>query len=309
MKIVFMGTPAFAVPCLERLRREGHEIAAAFAQPDKPQGRKMLLTPPPVKQAALAAGIPVEQPVTLRGGAAMQCLAAYAPELIVVVAYGKILPPEILTLPKYGCINVHASLLPKYRGAAPIQWAVLCGETESGVTTMQMDAGIDTGDMLLQKRCAIPEDMTAGELHDVLSALGAEALAETLRLLERGALAPLPQEDALSSHAPMLSKALSPLDWRKNATELHNQVRGLHPWPGAETVLLGKRLKILKSRTAEEISPGLPPGAVVHHAGRVFAVCGGGTLEFLEVQPEGKRAMAPTEYLRGLHYEGALRFE
>ena len=308
MKIVFMGTPEFAVPCLERLLSEGHEVLAAFAQPDKPKGRKMQLTPPPVKEAALALGIQVEQPATLRGNDALETLRKYAPECIVVVAYGKILPPEILALPARGCINVHASLLPKYRGAAPYQWAVLNGETETGVTTMRMAEGVDTGDMLLRRRCAIPEDMTAGELHDALARLGADTLAETLRLLQAGRITPQPQDHAQATHAPMLGKALSPMDWRKSAAALHNQVRGLNPWPGAEAVLCGKRLKIHRSRISD-LPPDLPPGAITMDANRVLAACGVGALELLEVQPEGKRAMDAMEYLRGVHYEGALRFE
>ncbi|MDR3314653.1 MAG: methionyl-tRNA formyltransferase [Oscillospiraceae bacterium] len=304
-----MGTPEFAVPCLERLLHDGHGVAAVFTQPDKPKGRKMLLTPPPVKECARAAGIPVEQPAALRGGEALAKLRGYAPELIVVVAYGKLLPPEVLALPEHGCINVHASLLPKYRGAAPIQWALLNGESESGVTTMQMDAGLDTGDMLLQRRCGIPEDADAGELHKTLSVLGADALAETLRLLTAGALVPQSQGNAQTTYAPMLSKALSPLDWNRPAAALHNQVRGLHPWPGAEAVLGGRRLKLRKSRAASEANADRAPGTVWVEGGRVLVSCGSGTLELLELQPEGKRAMPAAEFMRGLHREGALRFD
>ena len=309
MKIVFMGTPEFSLACFERLLAEGHEVLAAFVQPDKPKGRKMHLVAPPVKVRSIEAGIPVEQPTTLRYNEALETLREYAPELIIVVAYGKILPSEILALPKYGCVNVHASLLPKYRGAAPYQWAVLNGETESGVTTMLMAEGIDTGDMLLQRRCAIPEDMTAGELHDVLAKLGADTLAETLCLMETGRLVPQPQDSTQATHAPMLGKALSPIDWQKSAAALHNQVRGLNPWPGAETVLLGRRLKIHRSRVAMDASSGMPPGTISVDAGHVLVSCGDGALELLEVQPEGKRAMNAMEYLRGVHCEDTLRFE
>ena len=291
MRIVFMGTPDFAVPCLERLLIDGHEVLAVFSQPDKPQGRKMVLTPPPVKQTALAHGIPVEQPEKIKGNdAVMTLLRNLAPELIVVVAYGRILPQELLDLPKYGCINVHASLLPKYRGAAPIQWAILNGERETGVTTMQMDAGIDTGDMLLQEKMLIPEDMTAGELFERLSGLGAETLSRTIALLEQGRLAPQQQDETQASHAPMLTKAHSPMDWSRTAQALHNQVRGLNPWPGAITEYESKRLKIHKSQVIE-----VPNG---------FSMpCGDGKyLALLEVQPEGKKRMPGADFLRGLQH-------
>ena len=290
MRIVFMGTPAFAVPCLERLLADGHEVPAVFCQPDRPKGRKMLLTPPPMKQAALAHGLRVEQPEKLRNNTeALDLLRTLAPALIAVVAYGKILPQALLDIPKYGCINVHGSLLPKYRGAAPIQWAVLNGERETGVTTMQMDAGIDTGDMFLQAKTPIPEDMTAGELHDVLSGLGAEVLSDTLKSLEQGTLVPIKQDGALATYAPMLSKELSPLDFAKPAQMLHNQVRGLSPWPGAAMEFEGRPLKVHKSRVAPE--GGSP----------LRILCGDGQyLELLVVQAEGKRAMEAEKFLNGL---------
>jgi len=286
-----MGTPDFAVPCLERLLRDGHEVLAVFSQPDKPQGRKMALTPPPVKQTALAHGIPVWQPEKLRGNEeVMSLLRGLAPELIVVVAYGRILPQELLELPKYGCINVHASLLPKYRGAAPIQWSILNGERETGVTTMQMDAGIDTGGMLLQEKMPIPEDMTSGELFERLSGMGAETLSSTITLLEQGRLTPQTQDEAQACYAPVLTKAHSPMDWSRTARELHNQVRGLNPWPGAFTEYASKRLKIHISQVAEE-----PEG---------FSMpCGDGKyLVLLEVQPEGKKRMPGADFLRGLQH-------
>ena len=286
-----MGTPDFAVPCLERLLRDGHEVLAVFSQPDKPQGRKMALTPPPVKQTALAHGIPVWQPEKLRGNEeVMSLLRGLAPELIVVVAYGRILPQELLELPKYGCINVHASLLPKYRGAAPIQWSILNGERETGVTTMQMDAGIDTGGMLLQEKMPISEDMTSGELFERLSGMGAETLSSTITLLEQGRLTPQTQDEAQACYAPVLTKAHSPMDWSRTARELHNQVRGLNPWPGAFTEYASKRLKIHKSQVAEE-----PEG---------FSMpCGDGKyLVLLEVQPEGKKRMPGADFLRGLQH-------
>jgi len=290
MRIAFMGTPAFAVPCLERLIRDGHEILAVFCQPDRPKGRKMQITPPPVKQAALAHGLCVEQPEKLRNNTdVFALLRSLAPELIVVVAYGKILPQEILDIPKHGCINVHASLLPRYRGAAPIQWAVLNGESETGVTTQRMDAGIDTGDILLQAKTPISEEMTAGELHDILSELGAEVLSDTLKLLGQGKLVPHKQDDSLASYAPMLSKALSLLDFARPAHALHNQVRGLNPWPGAVMEFEGRPLKVHKARVAQQ--DGSP----------LRILCGDGKhLELLTVQAEGKRTMGADEFLNGL---------
>jgi len=289
MKIVFMGTPGFAVPCLERLIKDGHEISAAFTQPDKPQGRKMQLTPSPVKVAALAHGISIEQPKRLKGDRQVpELLRGLALDFIIVVAYGNILPQELLDIPRYGCINVHASLLPKYRGAAPVQWAILNGERETGVTTMQMDAGIDTGDMLLQEKIAIPDSMTAGELYDALSDLGAETLSRTLNLLERGSLKLKKQDGTQATHAPMLSKAFSPLDWNRPAQELHNQVRGLNPWPGATMQYESRQLKIHRSRVA-----GVPQGFGMQ--------CGDGNyLELLEVQPVGKKKMTGVDFLRGV---------
>jgi len=290
MRIVFMGTPAFALPCLERLLADGHEIKAVFCQPDKPRGRKMQLAPPPVKQVALSHVLRVEQPQKLRNNPeALALLRSLAPELIVVVAYGKILPQEILDIPAHGCINVHASLLPKYRGAAPIQWAVLNGETETGVTTQQMDAGIDTGDILLQAKTPIPGDMTAGELHDMLSELGAEVLSDTLNSLQQGKLTPRKQDGALASYAPMLSKELSPLDFAKPAQVLHDQVRGLHPWPGASMLFEGRPLKVHKTRVAQQDSSPL-----------CFPCGDGQYLELLAVQAEGKRAMEAEDFLRGI---------
>ena len=289
MRIIFMGTPQFAVPCLEALIAAGHDIPAVFCQPDKPQGRKMQLTQPPVKTAALAHGIAVMQPGKLRGNPEiLELLRTLAPELIVVVAYGKILPQEVLDIPPHGCINVHASLLPSYRGAAPIQWAVLNGETETGITTQQMDAGIDTGDILAQDKCAIPEDMTAGELHDVLSELGAGTLMKTLELLEQGRLNPQKQDDTQATHAPMLSRELSPIDWSRPAHEIHNQVRGLHPWPGATMEFEGSQLKVHKARVSEaQDSP-------------LHIRCGDGKyIELLVVQAQGKKAMPAGEFLRG----------
>lgn len=307
MRIVFMGTPEFAVPCLERLLEDGHEVVLAVCQPDKPKGRGHQLTSPPVKAFALSKKIPVFQPLTMKSDETFDTLAAAQPDCIVVVAYGKILPQRVLDLPRFGCVNVHASLLPRYRGAAPIQWAVLNGETETGVTTMWMEAGLDTGDMLLRRRREIPPDMTAGELHDALALDGAQVLSDTLRALEAGELHPEKQDDSLSCYAPMLSKALSPLDWTKPATVLHNQVRGLNPWPSAVCFLNGRPLKIHRSRVGGACAG--QPGTVVK-TDPLTVVCGEETsLELLEVQAQGAKRMAAADFLRGHPLKIGTRLE
>lgn len=292
-----MGTPEFSVPCLERLIADGHTVSLVVTQADKPKGRGQKLTPPPVKECALRHGIPVLQPSSLRDAQTQEVLRAYAPELIVVVAYGKILPREVLTMPLHGCINVHASLLPRYRGAAPIQWAVLNGECESGVTTMYMDVGLDTGDMLLKESVAISPDMTAGELHDALSVTGAELLSRTLTELQAGTLVRTPQNDAVSCYASMLDKSLCAMDLTKTAQQLHNQVRGLSPWPVATVERGGKKLKIHRTRVAgtTDASAGL-----VVSTEPFCVACGEGTLlEICEVQAEGGKRMEAVAYFRG----------
>ena len=299
-----MGTPRFAVPCLGALIGAGHAVAAAFTRKDKPVGRKQVLREPPVKALAREKGIPVFQPDTLRGPETERILRNLDPDAIVVAAYGKILPKNILDLPRLGCVNVHASLLPKYRGASPIQQAVLDGEAETGVTTMRMAEGLDTGDILLQERTPIGPDETAGELTVRLSELGAGLIVKTLSALEAGTATPVPQDEAGSSYAPMLTKERSPVDWTRTAREIHNQVRGLSPWPGACAGFGAKRLKIHRSRVARDA--GGTPGRVL--PGRAFTVaCGGGTaLELLEVQPEGGKKMSGTDFLRGHPLQGTV---
>lgn len=297
MNVIFMGTPEFAVPCLQRLIQDGHTVSLVVTQADKPKGRGQKLTPPPVKACALSYDIPVLQPQTLKSEETQEQLNCFHADVIVVVAYGKILPKAVLDMPKFGCVNVHASLLPSYRGAAPIQWAVLNGEKESGVTTMFMDVGLDTGDMLLKSTCNISENMTAGELHDELSVMGAELLSETLKQLEKGTLQRTPQTGE-SSYAPMLSKALCALDFSKTAAELHNQVRGLNPWPTATVVLGGNALKIHKTRVIKE-ETNFAPNTVVSTTPFLVS-CGNNTLlELLEVQAQGGKRMAAVEYFRG----------
>ena len=296
MRIVFMGTPDFAVPCLAELLEAGHQVCGVFTQPDKPKGRKMVLTPPPVKELALEKGLPVYQPAKMRDGEALGILQELRPELIVVVAYGKILPKEILTLPPKGCVNVHGSLLPKYRGAAPIQWSVINGEKETGVTTMLMDEGLDTGDMLLRDTVKIGENETAGELFDRLAPIGAQLLLKTLEGLEQGSIAPQKQNDQESTYASMLDKNLSAVNWNKSSREVHNLIRGLTPWPTAYTVLEGKKLKLFGSSVS----------AAKGGAGEIVSLnpflvgCGDGVcVRIDQVQLEGKKRMGAADFFRG----------
>lgn len=296
MRLLFMGTPEFAVPCLQSLLDAGHEVCGVFTQPDKPKGRGYAMTPPPVKELAVQHGIPVFQPKTLRDGAAAEEIRALSPEVIVVVAYGKILPKEVLDIPPYGCVNVHASLLPKYRGAAPIQWSILRGEKTTGVTTMYMAEGLDTGDMLMKAETEIGPDETAGELHDRLSQLGADLIVRTLDAMKAGTLTRTPQDDALSCYAPILTRDLSKIDWTKTAQEIHNQVRGLSPWPSASTVWGGKTLKIHKTKLLSGVSG--DPGEV--KPGKSLVVCcGEDAVELLTVQYEGGKRMSGADFLLG----------
>ncbi len=297
MRIVFMGTPEFAMPCLQRLIADGHEVVGVFTQPDKPKGRGYTLTPPPVKAEALRHNIPVFQPKSMRDGEAVRILDGLHPDLSVVVAYGKILPPEVLYLPKYHSINIHASLLPKYRGAAPIQWCVLNGEPKSGVTSMLMNEGLDTGDILLKAETEIPQNMTAGELHDILSLLGAQVMSDTVHAIESGDLHPIPQTGE-SNYAPMLSKELCPIDFSKSAAEVHNQVRGLSPWPVAATSLSGKRLKVYQTTLGGKSNA--LPGTIVACGDSIEVACGDGkTICISELQMEGKKRMSAHDFLVG----------
>lgn len=298
MRIIFMGTPEFAAPAIDSLIAAGHEIAAVFSQPDKPKGRGYAMTPPPVKVKALEHGVPVYQPTSMRDGEALKIFHAIKPDVGVVIAYGKILPQEILDSPKYGCINVHASLLPKYRGAAPIQWSVIDGEPKTGVTTMQMDAGLDTGDMLLRSETEIQPDETAGELHDRLSAMGAELIVRTLDALAKGELRPEKQDDSRSCYAKMLTKELCAVDWSRSAREIHNRIRGLSPWPVATAVLEGKKLKIHRSAVSDMEAPEAECGEIISFD-PLTVKCGSGAVELLEIQAEGKKRMFSADYLRG----------
>lgn len=301
MKIVFMGTPDFAVPCLCKLAESDHEIAAVFTQPDKPKGRGYKMIPTPVKSAAQEYNIPVYQPLSLRKGddavESMRILNDIAPDLIVVTAYGQILPSEILELPRFGCINIHASLLPKYRGAAPINWVLLNGEKETGVTSMQMSEGLDTGDMLIKRAVEIGENETFSALYSRLSEIGGEVLMETIAGLEAGTLVPKKQDDSLSCYSPMIRKEMSALDFTKSAAELHNVIRGVTGF----TTLGGKRLKVFESEISDNIAM-TEPGAVVD-PDRFAVSCGDGVIIFNEVQLEGSKRMKTADFLRGKKLE------
>ena len=300
MRMVFMGTPDFAVSSLERLIADGHDIVGVFTQPDKPQGRKMKLTPPPVKQLALTHNIPVFQPDTFKNESQLALLQELDPEVIVVVAYGKLLPGYVLDLPKYGCINVHGSLLPKYRGAAPVQWMVLNGETTAGVTTMYMDRGLDTGDILLVSETGVRENETAGELFDRLAAMGADLISETINRLPEG-IERKPQDDSQSTYVSVLDKRMSVVDWSKSAQEVHNLIRGLDPWPVAVTTRGEVRLKLFQSRLTGKATS-LPAGSVTEADPKkgLFVACGDGqVLQITEIQMVGKKRMSAGDYLRG----------
>ena len=296
MKIVFMGTPDFAVPSLQALLDAGHEVCAVYTQPDKPQGRKQVLTAPPVKELALQRGIPVYQPATLKNEEEQAKLRALAPEVIIVVAYGKLLPKAVLDIPPRGCINVHGSLLPRWRGAAPIQWSVIAGDQKAGVTTMQMAEGLDTGDMLLTYETEIGARETAGELFDRLAQAGAALLVETLEKLD--SITPRPQDDSQSCYAHMLDKQMAVIDWTKSAHEIDCLIRGLNPWPVALTTLAGARLKIY----AAEPVPGTgKPGEVLESDPKkgLTVACGAGALALHEVQLVGGKRMKSADFLRG----------
>lgn len=308
-RIVFMGTPMFAVPSLRALIEAGHNIVAAITQPDKPRGRGLEPKSCPVKELAMASGIPVLEPAKLRDEAFLERLTGLAPELIAVVAYGKILPPSILKLPPMGCVNLHASLLPKYRGAAPINWAIINGEKETGACTMLLDEGMDTGGVLLCERVAIGEDDTAEDLLKTLSEKGAPLLSKTIGLLLEGAIKPVPQDNSLATYAAMLKKEDGRIDWTKNAQEIKDRVRGLYPWPGAFTTWKGL-LKIHIGRVADSTLPaGAGPGTVLGSTDRgILVACGAGVFEITELQPENKRRMSANEFLKGYRISKGERF-
>jgi methionyl-tRNA formyltransferase len=302
MKLVFCGTPIFAVPSLERLYAAGFEIKLVVTQPDRPQGRGMTMTAPPVKQSALKLGLPVIQPAKIKKNEEFQTqLKALKPDAIIVVGYGRIIPPWMLELPRYGNINVHASLLPKYRGAAPVQWAIAQGETVSGVTTMLLNEGLDTGNILLQKEMAIRPEDTALTYAPRLAELGADMIVDTLRGLEDKMIAPVPQDHAKATLAPILKKEDGLIDFSRTATEIYNRLRGFQPWPGAYTQFRGKVLKLINARPEDTLS-NLAPGELRVGDEKFFVGCGHrSVLQLLQVQPEGKKAMAAREFINGYH--------
>lgn len=298
LRVVFMGTPDFASASLKALLDADFEVAAVFTQPDKPRDRGMKPAWSPVKELAVERGIDVYQPASMRTQEASETLRTLEPDVLAVVAYGKILPDEVLAIPRLGSVNVHGSLLPKYRGAAPINWAVINGERESGVTIMYMEKGLDTGDMLLAVRTPIADDDTAGTLHDRLAALGADALVHALALLEAGRITPVKQDDSLHTYAPMLSRDDCRLDFRQSAKQVRDRIRGLAPFPGAFMTLDGRQIKVYEAQFAPGVGE---PGRVLYadkERGLVVA-CADGALRLDTLQPQGKRRMAAKEYLAG----------
>lgn len=314
MRLVFMGTPDFAVPSLQALLDGEDQVVGVVAQPDQPAGRGMTLRAPPVKVLAEAHHIPVFQPSKLRPPEVLEQLQAWQPDLIVVAAYGKILPTTILTLPPNGCINVHASLLPKYRGAAPIQWAIACGETETGITIMGISERMDAGDIFLQKTISIMDSDTGGTLHDKLAVLGAQALRESLVLLKQGQLTGQPQNEAEATHAPLIKKEDGRIDWSKDAVAIERRIRAFNPWPSAYTTLHGQLFKVLAARVittkekAEQSAPQLSSGTVMAITAESLTVATGiGALALEEVQLEGKKRLAIREFLKGYRLVPGLK--
>ena len=303
MRIAFMGTPDFSVDCLKALVASEHEIVGVFCQPDKPVGRKQELTPPDVKVEALKHGLKVFQPVSLRNGKGTEILEEIKPDLVVVVAYGKILPHDFLEYPKYGCINIHASILPKYRGASPIHYAVLNGDEETGVTAQQMNDGVDTGDILHIKKCPIGINDTTERMYEILAPLGAETLMETIEMLVKGELNPVVQDESQATHVGLLTRDMSIIDWSRSAFEVHNKIRGLYSWPGTSTTLNGKTLKI-HSAVLSDKKGNNKPGEVIDSNGKLIICCGDGkSIELKTVQLEGKKRMEVSAFLNGCPIE------
>lgn len=298
MRILFMGTPDISAECLKALYAAGHDICAVYTRRDKPVGRKQILTAPPVKQVAMEHGTPVYQPRTLRDGGEDETIRSLNPDIIVVVAYGCILPAQILAMPKYGCINLHVSLLPKYRGSAPVQWSVLNGDTETGVSIMQMDEGLDTGDVLLCKRVAIGAEETSEELFDRVTAVGAQALCEVLPLLEAGKITPEKQDHEHATLAPMLTKEMAEFHFTEDAAHIHNWVRGMYSWPVAWFFKGEKRIKVQQCRVAENPEDAAP-GTILSTKPLVVA-CGSGAVELCRVVPEGSKPMDGSAWAAGL---------
>jgi methionyl-tRNA formyltransferase len=300
LRAIFLGTPAFAVPTLEAMHRAGHEVLAVYTQPDRPKGRGQATAQSAVKEAALRLGIAVLQPEKVRAAEVVAALQAAAPDVMVVVGYGQIIPQNIIDIPRFGIINVHASLLPKYRGAGPIQWAIANGETETGVTTMQINAGLDTGGLLLKASTPIGPEENAVELGERLALLGAELLVETLSGLAAGTITPQPQNDAEATYAPILRKEDGAIDWAWTAAKIHNRTRGFHPWPGTFAKFRGQTVRLWKTRVRAE-KMDVAPGTIFGAKGPLVVACGGGTLlELVEVQSEGKKRISGLDFRNGL---------
>lgn len=310
MKIVFMGTPDFSVGALEALVAAGHEVTAVVTQPDKAKGRSGQVQFPPVKECALKYDIPVFQPVKIKTPEAVEALRAYEADVFVVAAFGQILSKEILTMPRLGCVNIHASLLPKYRGSSPINQCIIDGEEETGVTIMQMDEGVDTGDILATVRVAIAADETAESLFEKLSKAGAKLIVDTLPKLERGELTPVKQNDAESSHTKMLQKSFGEIDWKKSAVEIERLVRGLNSWPSAYTYLNGKSVKLWRCEVADSAFDGRERAGEILNVTKdtVEAACGTGILRICELQLEGKKRMDTKTFLLGNQWKAGMRF-
>ena len=299
MRVIFMGTPDFAVGTLEEIIKAGHEVVLAVTQPDKPKGRGNAMQFPPVKECAIAHEIPVFQPKKIREEENVEYLRQFQPDIIVVAAFGQILPKSILDMPKFGCINVHASLLPKYRGAAPIQWAILNGDEVTGVTIMRMDVGLDTGDMISKREVVIPDDETGGSLFDKLADIGAKLCVETMEQIEAGNVTYTPQNHEEATHVSMISKELGLIDWNKSAVEIERLIRGLNPWPSAFTKLDGKTFKIWKAKVLPKNTE-CSAGCIVSVTKNSLEIqTGEGVLSLLEVQLEGKKRMQIDAFLRG----------
>lgn len=299
LKVIFMGTPDFSVPCLAKLCAN-HEVIAVFTQPDRPKGRGQKLMPPPVKSFAVEAKIPVYQPEKIKKPEVEKLIADMQADVIVVVAFGQILSKPILSAARLGCINVHASLLPRYRGAAPIHWAVMNGESVTGVTTMFMNEGLDTGDMILKDEIPIDSAMNTGQLHDLLMNSGAELLIKTLELLSEGRAPRLSQDDSQANYAPLLKKAVERIDWQDSALNIHNKIRGLNPWPGSYCLFNEKPFKLWQSYVVADDEQNTEPGLVTAVTKQGFIVAAGtGKLEIVELQPAGKRRMSAHDYVCG----------
>lgn len=299
MKIVFMGTPEFAVPCLQKIIDEGHEVLAVVTQPDKPKGRGKKLAMPPVKELALKYDIEVYQPVKAREESFVEKLKEINPELIVVVAFGQILPKSILDIPKFGCVNVHASLLPKYRGAAPLNWVIINGEEKTGVTTMYMDVGLDTGDMILKSEIPLDDEITAGELHDKMMVQGAEVLKDTIDLISKGEAPREKQNDEETCYSPIMDKSLGNIDWSKSATDIHNLIRGVNPWPSAYTTYDKQTMKIWKTKVLDKLSEKTPGTILSVDKNGIEVSTGDKVLQISEIQMSGKKRMIVSEYIKG----------